>query len=73
MSQAEPLPGQAVPRLQSPAAEDIDSHHHDPVSFSKCSHRHDSHIGFTREVSRLQTLLFSSLLGLQGTTGERRV
>lgn len=57
LSQAEPLPGQAVPRLQSPAAEDIDRHHHDPVSFSKCSHRHDSHIGFTREVSKLQPLL----------------
>lgn len=60
MSQAESLPGQAVPRLQSSAAGDIRRHHRDPVSFlSARTLRHDSHIGFTREVSSLN--LFSSL------------
>lgn len=71
-SQAKTLPGQAIPRLQSSAAGDMERHHHDPVSFSKYSHRHDSLIGFTREVSSLQALLFPSPLGLQGAAGEWR-
>lgn len=39
-------------------------HHDDPVSFSKCFCRHDSHAGFTRERSSFQSILFPALLGL---------
>lgn len=64
--------GLAGPRLHFSAAGDTPRLQDDPVSFSKCSHRHDSHSGLTREVSSLQPILFPSLLGLQGAARDKR-